>query len=237
MSLRAIKRIYSCMNTLKLFFYQLPQNIAAVFRGYNLIFHVAFILLTYVLVVRGFDWFFFEHTRSPLIFIVSIPSALLGFFIPVFLPLVLVISGARRQKERIKNTGYALAQSGAMAWVISSAYKAITGRAHPEVFADASMVVMDLSRDFQFGFFERGIFWGWPSSHTTIAFAIAMTAFTLYPSMKMRVAALLTALYIGLGVSTTIHWFSDVTAGALLGTCVGIVVGNAFKTRITKHAS
>ena len=36
------------------------------------------------------------------------------------------------------------------------------------------------------------------------------------------------ALYIGIGVSMTIHWFSDFVAGALIGTIVGVVVVTGF---------
>jgi membrane-associated phospholipid phosphatase len=36
------------------------------------------------------------------------------------------------------------------------------------------------------------------------------------------------ALYIGLGVSMTIHWFSDFAAGAIIGSAIGAVVGKSF---------
>jgi hypothetical protein len=36
------------------------------------------------------------------------------------------------------------------------------------------------------------------------------------------------ALYIGVGVSMTIHWFSDFSAGAIIGTAIGAVVGKSF---------
>jgi len=36
------------------------------------------------------------------------------------------------------------------------------------------------------------------------------------------------ALYIGLGVSMTIHWFSDFLAGAIIGSAIGAVVGKSF---------
>ena len=42
------------------------------------------------------------------------------------------------------------------------------------------------------------------------------------------VGGVITAAYIGFGVSMTIHWFSDFVAGALVGTADGIVVGNRF---------
>jgi hypothetical protein len=41
--------------------------------------------------------------------------------------------------------------------------------------------------------------------------------------------ALLYAFYIGLGVSVTIHWFSEFVAGAIIGSVIGIVVGRSFR--------
>jgi membrane-associated phospholipid phosphatase len=90
--------------------------------------------------------------------------------------------------------------------------------------------LVDTSREFRFGFLRGGVFFGWPSSHTTIAFAMAMAMRTLYPGSKItRSVALIYALYIGVGVSMTIHWFSDFAAGVIIGTVVGTTVGNAFK--------
>jgi membrane-associated phospholipid phosphatase len=40
--------------------------------------------------------------------------------------------------------------------------------------------------------------------------------------------AILYAFYVGLGVSMTIHWFSDFVAGAIIGSVIGAVVGNGF---------
>ena len=53
-------------------------------------------------------------------------------------------------------------------------------------------------------FLRGGVFWGWPSSHTTIAFAMAVTILMLFPKQKwVGYMAITYALYIGLGVSTT----------------------------------
>jgi membrane-associated phospholipid phosphatase len=91
------------------------------------------------------------------------------------------------------------------------------------------MVGADMSHIFQFGFLRGGVFWGWPSSHTTIAFAMALSVFTLFPKQKwLGYVAVTYALYIGIGVSMTIHWFSDFVAGALIGAIIGVVVGTGF---------
>ena len=74
-----------------------------------------------------------------------------------------------------------------------------------------------------------GVFWGWPSSHTTIAFAMAVTLFTLCPKQRwLGFVAILYAFYVGIGVSMTIHWFSDFVAGAIIGSVIGAVVGKSF---------
>jgi hypothetical protein len=38
------------------------------------------------------------------------------------------------------------------------------------------------------------------------------------------------ACYVGIGVSMTIHWFSDFIAGAIFGSVIGLVVGKSSLT-------
>ncbi len=74
--------------------------------------------------------------------------------------------------------------------------------------------------------------WGWPASHPTTAFALAVTIYRLLPKQRwLGCLAIAYAFYIGFGVSMTIHWFSDFVAGALVGTSVGLVVGASFSQR------
>jgi membrane-associated phospholipid phosphatase len=124
--------------------------------------------------------------------------------------------------------GWAIGQAELIGSLVSSAYKAFTGRIHP-VLSFSTDPGPDLSHGFRFGFLRGGVFWGWPSSHTTIAFAMALTVFTLFPRQRwMGICAILYAFCIGIGVSMTIHWFSDFVAGGIIGTIVGIVVGKSF---------
>ena len=214
------------MNAIRPFFYKFFRNLAACFTLRNLWWHALAIALTFVLVASGFDWWWFEHTRGDGFFALFIPAAVIGFIVPILTPLALLLLGSARQ-----NAAYALAQSAALAWLISAFYKALTGRVHPELFGTGGTSI-DLSHIFQFGFLQGGVFWGWPSSHTMVAFAIAATAVLLYPhSYKIKAAALSYALYVGISVSLTIHWFSDFAAGAILGTLVGIIVGKSFRNR------
>jgi membrane-associated phospholipid phosphatase len=127
---------------------------------------------------------------------------------------------------------YAVAQAGALGLALSSLYKVFTGRPGPHHISG----LIDTSHIFRFGVLRGGAFQGWPSSHTSVAFAMSMALFMLYPEKKvLKYTALLYAIYIGIGVSATIHWFSDFTAGAIFGSCIGIVVGKSFYERYRKQ--
>jgi membrane-associated phospholipid phosphatase len=140
------------------------------------------------------------------------------------LPLTLLVLGSVMRSAPTQLVGWAIIQAEVIGGIIAAAYKATTGRAHP-----AHGVGADLSHIFKFGLLRGGVFWGWPSSHTTIAFAMAVTVFRLFPKQRwLGYLAISYAFYIGFGVSMTIHWLSDFVAGALIGTVVGVVVGTSF---------
>ena len=210
------------------FFYRLPHNTLQCFSRHYLPFHALACGLTYVLVVTGFDGWYFSYFLNSLIKTILFPAVVLGFFVPIFTPFIRWIAGAITKNIRLATTGFALGQTGFLGLMLSFLYKALTGRAHPSTLADMSQV-------FNFGFLRGGVFWGWPSSHTTVAFAVGITLYTLYPDKKwVRYLALVYAFYVGFGVSMSIHWFSDFVAGAIFGSIVGLVVGRAFFKKITQ---
>lgn len=218
---RAIARITIHM---KQFIWSLPQNIIGCFKGRMILWHVVAIVLTVFLVTSGFDWFYFCSTRSPVLREWAFPAVRIGGSLPITLPLVLLLMGISAQNRWFTRVGAAIAQAAIIGSLISSTYKAFTGRVHP-----MRHVGMDISRDFRFGFLRGGVFWGWPSSHTTIAFAMAVTLFTLLPKQRWAGwVAIAYAFYVGISVSITIHWFSDFVAGAIIGTVIGVVVGRCF---------
>ena len=90
-------------------------------------------------------------------------------------------------EELYRHTAGLVAQAGALAWLLSSTLKAFTGRMQPEFYTHLSTI--DNSHEWLFGFWRHGIFWGW----------------------------LLYGAYIALGVSVSIHWFSDALAGLIFG--------------------
>lgn len=204
----------------------LPKNIIACFENNNWIWHITAILLTIVIVTTNTDWNYFTHTRSDILSYIFSPAKILGALVPIFLPLYLIVGGFYTKQKIKELLGWAILQAVVIASFISSFYKFFTGRIQPNL----QNITNNISWDFQFGFFRHGIFWGWPSSHTTIAFAMAITLIYLFPKNKIvKILSLLYAFYIGVGVSFSIHWFSDFVAGAIIGTIIGIVVAQSYK--------
>ncbi|MGO8927132.1 MAG: phosphatase PAP2 family protein [Limisphaerales bacterium] len=201
-----------------------PRNLLDCFKGRMILWHIIAILLTFTLVTSGFDGLYFASTRNPILRSWMFPAALIGGLLPLALPLLCLTTGSISRSSKTVLAAWAVGQAELIGALVAAAYKAITGRAHPARGAGA-----DLSHTFRFGFLRGGIFWGWPSSHTTIAFAMAVTIFTLFPKQRrLGYVALAYALYIGVGVSMTIHWFSDAVAGAIFGTVIGAAVGKRF---------
>ncbi len=210
-------------------FHNFWQNIITCFSGYYLLCHLLAISSTYLIVISGFDWVYFISTRNTTLNTLLFPAVIIGAFTPIILPLIILGVGALSRNAKTVNTGFALTQAAILGSLISSFYKIFTGRIPPNLHNTA----VDISRNFQFGFWRGGIFWGWPSSHTTAAFAMAMTLALLYPrNKKVAVIALLYALYIGIGISVNIHWFSEFVAGMCIGSAIGIVVAKSFRERL-----
>jgi membrane-associated phospholipid phosphatase len=220
-------------------FYRLPRNVMAIFNGRNLLWHGMAIVLTIGIVTSGGDWAYYRGTRAEVFTALALPALRLGMFMPVLGSLLVLLAGEVARNRRLIATAWALGQAALLAFLITSCYKAITGRRPPPfhghfgTLGPNGSALMDSSHGFQFGFLRGGIFWGWPSGHTTVAFSMALCLTMLYPRNKIIVfCALLYAFYIGLGVSVTIHWFSEFVAGALIGSVIGMTVGRSFRTKL-----
>jgi membrane-associated phospholipid phosphatase len=212
----------------KEFFSSISRIVASIYTGENLLLQLLALLLTYAIVTSGFDWTYFISVRAPLLHSIFGYATVGGFIIPILIPIILLLVGAFHKDIRVSVYGWALGQAAFLGWLISSTYKAFTGRVQPNLHD----LVTDGSRGFHFGFMEHGIFWGWPSSHTTVAFAVAF-AFAVLTSKKhafARYAAIILALYVGVGVSLSIHWFSEFVAGAIIGSVIGNAVGKEWKS-------
>lgn len=216
------------------FLEQLLKNLVKVFAGRNFFWHLLAIVLTYAIVIGGFDWIFFTRVADSAAPAYFFPALMLGTFLPVLVPVSFFLIWVFGKNRRALMLGMAEAQAVILGVVVSSGYKAFTGRLQPPShFQSGSLDVsrlIDNSHSFQFGFLRHGIFWGWPSSHTTLAFAMAAAAWYLFPKNRIaRTIVLAYAFYVGLGVAvTSIHWFSEAVAGAVIGTVIGAVVGKSY---------
>ena len=207
------------------------QNIRKIFGGKNIFWHFLAIVLTYILVTSGFDWFYFQSTRAAYLRTLFFPAVEIGAFVPLFGILLFYILNAIKKNHSLMNTSLALGQAALLGLLTSDFYKIFTGRPGPPGFLTQDFT-HDISHIFRLGILRGGIFFGWPSSHTTIATAMAVTLAVLYPKNRwVRYSAILYALYVGIGVSVTIHWFSDFAAGAIIGAVIGAVVGKSFLMR------
>ena len=224
-------------------FQRLPQNVITIFRGRNLWYHLLAIVLTVLIVESDTDWTYYRWTRSEVIAHIALPAVVLGTFLPLIGILALIIFGAVGRNRRIVSTGWVLGQTALLGYLISICYKAWTGRIPPpfrgfRMSAANAGFLVDTSHGFQFGFLKGGIFWGWPSSHTTVAFAMSFCLIALYPkNKKLVIATLLYAFYIGLAVSVSIHWLSEFVAGAIIGSLIGRVVGKSAATNQASRSS
>jgi len=211
--------------------YELPKNIIRCFRGYNLLWHFLAIVFTYVIVTSDFDWHYYLAGQKPFLRAFFSLSLEVGMFLPIVVPLILWAIGVWGKDFKIKVTAFALGQAAFLGLAISSFYKVFTGRIPPPHFLGHGELV-DISHGFRFGFLRGGVFEGWPSSHSAVAFAMAFVLWKLYPRNRfVRYGALTYAFYVGIGVSIKIpiHWFSDFVAGAIFGSLIGVVVGNSFE--------
>lgn len=182
---------------------------------------------TYGLVESGADWKWYRNAKDhPWISNTGRISVTTAPIVSVAVPLGLYLYGRAERDIDLQITGLALGQAAIDAAVITSALKAFTGRPGPQ----HNLGPNDYSNDFRFGFLRGGIYQGWPSSHTAAAFAMASTLIGLYPdNTAIKIGGLAYATFIGVGVSTNIHWLSDVVTGGLIGYAIGTIVGNDYR--------
>jgi membrane-associated phospholipid phosphatase len=185
---------------------------------------------TYTIIKTGVDW---EWNRlaydNQVLAYAGMPAGIIGALLPIGLPLGFYLYGRRVQNYDYQAAGLAMGQAAILALGITSAIKVFTGRRPPGII-DQDPDPLDYSGDWDFGFMNRGVFNGWPSSHTAVAFAMAAALTELYPeSLGLKIGAYSYAVFIGAGMSLMAHWLSDSVAGALVGYAVGKSVGAGFR--------
>jgi membrane-associated phospholipid phosphatase len=216
------------MSFFKALIKNLPQNFIACFRPAVLLWYALAAAFTYVLVMSGTDWSYFEASRGALLQSITLYAAIGGFFVPIIVPVALYAWGEWGRRPELMKAGTAAGQAVILAWVISSLFKAFTGRIQPEFLTQTSYT--DISHGFHFGFWQHGIFWGWPSSHAAVSCALAAVLVIYFRQNRLaQLLVILYALFIAVGVSISIHWLSDAVAGVIVGTLIGVTVAQTLK--------
>jgi len=196
--------------------------------------YVLIILSTYALVVSGIDFKYLQFVTS------NVPNSLLfiaditGFIIPPLLPLLLYLFGKLTTRPFFLLLSRATFYAVLLGFFVSTILKSFTGRQSPPHSHHGEIQTMiDNSHAFQFGFMREQIIGGWPSSHATISFALAVTLILLCPrSWFIKIGSVAFALFIAIGVTFGFHWLSECIAGILLGTVVGHIVGTHFAKQL-----
>jgi membrane-associated phospholipid phosphatase len=220
-------------------FHNLGNNLGGSFTFNYGLNQVVSIAGSYGMVKSGIDWKWYKLSlNNEAIPKAGLPSVILGGTLPFIVPGVLYIHGRNRENRDLQIAGLALLQAELISVTITSAFKAITGRVPPEILGEKNKDKEDFSGKFRFGFNRGGIFHGWPSGHTMTAFAMATTLTTLYPdNTAIKIGAMSYAYFIGIGISTNIHWLSDAFAGALMGYAIGKTVGKSFRSLMNSDYS
>ena len=210
-------------------FDHLGHNMLLSAFGWPLGFHMLGGALTYKFSMENNDLMVarFAARQDQLVYgIAFTPGMMMGTFFPILVPGYMYFISDNRA---LNNTGAVAVQATAVAFLYNNILKAISGREHP----DAELNSGERSRDFKWGFFRRGVFYGWPSGHSMTNAAMAMSIASYNRDKPLVVAGC--ALYAGyiatsmvLGAKGEAHWFSDAVAGTLMGASIGWYIGSVF---------
>ncbi len=222
-------------------FGNLGNNIVNSFKGGNLYLQVAGIASTVLIVTTNTDYhvhkFFYEHEGFGE---AAMPVIRAGMFIPFVTGGSLYAYGKLGKDDRAVAASFAVLQSSLIAFLYNSLLKAVTGRPNPDWQHNSDMKA--LSKTFRFGFMRGGIFWGWPSGHTSSTMAV-VSALTSFYSEKtwLKVAGYSLVAYMMYGVSSLhrggMHWFSDAVAAAFMSYAIGSTVGKYYRSKFQQENS
>lgn len=211
----------------------LGDNIVNSFKGINLYLHLAGIASTALLTSTGSDYYVFKYfNEHPAYGDAARPVIRFAQYFPFVIGGALYAHGKLNSDQEAVAASFAVLQSTALAFVYNSMLKAITGRPHPNWREESDM--MALSKQFRFGFWRGGIFWGWPSGHTSSTMAVVSALTNFYPGKTwLKVLGYGYTAYMMFGVSSLnrggMHWFSDAVAAALMSYAIGSTVGKFYR--------
>ena len=215
-------------------FGNLGNNIINSFKGDNLYLHLAGIASSYLLVSSNTDYkvekFFNEHEGYGN---AARPAIRMAMFFPFVISGSLYAYGKFAKDNEAVGASFAVLQSSLLAFLYNSLLKAVTGRPHPDWRNSNDM--QSLSKTFRFGFMRGGIFWGWPSGHTSSTMAVVSALTNFYPEKTwLKIAGYSYVAYMIFSVSSLnrggMHWLSDAIAAAFMSYAIGSTVGKYYRS-------
>jgi hypothetical protein len=215
-------------------FTNIGNNTVASFTGYNLLFHAGGIAATYGIIKSDLDYnlhnYFYKNESKYNAY--SVPAVYIGYFSPLLLGGGMYITGLASDNTKTAAAGCAVLQASLLAISEMSILKAITGRQNPDAMVYTKST--DKSSNFRFGFMRNGIHWGWPSGHMMVSTAMVSSLTSFYSENKiLTFISWASWAYMFAGVSVhegnTMHWFSDIVTGSLMGFAIGNTVGKNFR--------
>ena len=217
------------------------NNIVNSFKGNNLYYHLAGAASTAILVTSGTDYYienyFHEHEEFGN---ATVPVIRAAMYFPFVVGGSLFLYGKLHKDDEAVGASYAVFQSSVIALGYNILLKGITGRPGPDWRHNEDMD--DLSKTFRFGFMRGGVFWGWPSGHTSSTMAIVSALTSFYPDKTwLKVVGYSYVAYMVLGVSSVnrggMHWFSDAVAASLMSYAIGSTVGKYYRSKFGQDNS
>jgi membrane-associated phospholipid phosphatase len=188
---------------------------------------------TWVFVETGLDWKWRNVAyENDWLSSTGIPGLYVGYVVPGLAPAAAYIIGLVLKDEKLQITGLALAQSFILTFGIQSILKMSTGRALPGIVNELDHTRSSRTDDFsgEFSWFNMNFIGGWPSGHTANAFMAAATVSEIYhDNLWLKIGVYTYASLIGFGKSVSVHWASEVFAGALIGYAIGKTVGRSYR--------
>jgi membrane-associated phospholipid phosphatase len=216
-------------------FGNIGNNVVNSFKGDNLYYHLAGIASTAIIVSTNTDYyvhkFFYKHEYFGE---AALPIIRAGIYIPFVTGGSLYAYGKLSKDDRAVAASFAVLQSSLIAFLYNSLLKAVTGRPNPDWQHNTDM--KELSKTFRFGFMRGGIFWGWPSGHTSSAMAVVSSLTSFYADKTwLKIAGYSLVAYMMFGVISLhqggMHWFSDAVAAALMSYAIGSTVGKYYRSK------
>lgn len=210
------------------------QNTKDSFTGRNAFLHLGGAALTPLIIKSGLDADVNDTFDNREIYPLRFPGVIAGYVAPFALGLPFYIHGEMNNNTESIRASYAVLHSTIITLTYVSLLKSLTGRPNPNNKSSRDM--RDQSERFNFGFMNRGIYWGWPSGHMATTMALASTMTHFYPEKTwVKWAAYGTSAYMFYVVSSydrgQMHWFSDAVAGGLMGYAIGSTVGSNFRSK------